>query len=59
MIGDDVHDDVCGAVEAGLRGILVRTGKYRAGDERKLSSPGATVADNLGAAVEIILSGAI
>jgi len=30
MIGDDVEADVGGAIDAGLRGILVRTGKYRA-----------------------------
>jgi HAD superfamily hydrolase (TIGR01458 family) len=29
MIGDDVEADVGGAMAAGLRGILVRTGKYR------------------------------
>jgi len=29
MIGDDVEADVGGAIDAGLRGILVRTGKYR------------------------------
>jgi len=56
MIGDDVHDDVLGAVAAGLRGILVRTGKYRPGDERHLSAPAATTADNLGAAVDAILA---
>jgi HAD superfamily hydrolase (TIGR01458 family) len=56
MIGDDVHDDVCGAVEAGLRGILVRTGKYRSGDECQLKAPTATTADNLGAAVNAILA---
>jgi HAD superfamily hydrolase (TIGR01458 family) len=56
MIGDDVHDDVCGAVEAGLRGILVRTGKYRSGDEHRLTAPTATTADNLGAAVDAILA---
>jgi HAD superfamily hydrolase (TIGR01458 family) len=56
MIGDDVHDDVCGAVEAGLRGILVRTGKYRSGDEGQLAAPSATVADNIGAAVDAILA---
>lgn len=34
MIGDDVRDDVGGAISAGLQaGILVRTGKYLAGDE--------------------------
>jgi HAD superfamily hydrolase (TIGR01458 family) len=30
MIGDDVESDVGGAQHAGLAGILVRTGKYRA-----------------------------
>jgi HAD superfamily hydrolase (TIGR01458 family) len=29
MIGDDIEADVGGAIAAGLRGILVRTGKYR------------------------------
>ncbi|HEY4278441.1 MAG TPA: TIGR01458 family HAD-type hydrolase [Conexibacter sp.] len=29
MIGDDVEADVGGALDAGLRGILVRTGKHR------------------------------
>jgi HAD superfamily hydrolase (TIGR01458 family) len=29
MVGDDVETDVGGAIEAGLAGILVRTGKYR------------------------------
>ena len=30
MIGDDVESDVGGALAAGLRAVLVRTGKYRA-----------------------------
>ena len=29
MIGDDVETDVGGALDAGLRAVLVRTGKYR------------------------------
>ncbi len=29
MIGDDIEADVGGAIDAGLAGILVRTGKYR------------------------------
>jgi phospholysine phosphohistidine inorganic pyrophosphate phosphatase len=32
MIGDDIRVDVGGAQQAGLKGALVRTGKYRAGD---------------------------
>ncbi len=30
MVGDDVEADVDGALAAGLDGVLVRTGKYRA-----------------------------
>ena len=30
MVGDDIENDVLGAQAAGLHGILVRTGKYRA-----------------------------
>jgi HAD superfamily hydrolase (TIGR01458 family) len=29
MVGDDVEADIGGAIDAGLAGILVRTGKYR------------------------------
>lgn len=29
MIGDDLDNDILGARHAGLRGVLVRTGKYR------------------------------
>jgi HAD superfamily hydrolase (TIGR01458 family) len=29
MIGDDIHADVAGAQRAGVRGVLVRTGKHR------------------------------
>ncbi len=32
VIGDDLDSDVGGAQSAGMRGILVRTGKYREGD---------------------------
>ena len=29
MVGDDVVNDVGGAQQCGLAGVLVRTGKYR------------------------------
>ena len=29
MVGDDIHSDVGGAIAAGIRGVLVKTGKYR------------------------------
>ena len=36
MIGDDARDDIEGAMEAGIQGFLVQTGKYSKGDENKL-----------------------
>lgn len=47
MIGDDAESDVAGALAAGLAaGYLVRTGKYRDGDESRCKpAPTATVAD--------------
>ena len=35
MIGDDAKDDVLGAINSGMKGILVKTGKYREGESRK------------------------
>ena len=35
MVGDDVVNDVLGAQASGLTGILVRTGKFRTGDEER------------------------
>lgn len=55
MIGDDVEADVHGAAAAGLRAVLVRTGKYRPGDEADLPA-GATVADDFAAAVDGLLA---
>lgn len=54
MIGDDVDSDVNGAIDAGLAGILVRTGKYRPGDEAQLRDSGRVVAD-IAAAVALAL----
>lgn len=56
MIGDDAESDVQGAVEAGTAGILVRTGKYREGDETRIEpGPTATLAD-LREAVDWVLA---
>ncbi len=56
MVGDDAEADVAGALQAGLaRALLVRTGKYRDGDETRFEPhPTATVAD-LSAAADWIL----
>lgn len=55
MIGDDREADVNGAVAAGLHGILVRTGKYRPGDEGGLDE-NAIAVDDTDAAVTAILN---
>lgn len=55
MIGDDISSDVGGAQQCGMRGVLVRTGKYRDSDENHPVKPDAIV-DNLLAAVDSILS---
>jgi ribonucleotide monophosphatase NagD (HAD superfamily) len=54
LVGDDAASDVGGALKAGLRGILVRTGKYRPGDEEKMGEGGIALTD-AGAAAEWIL----
>ncbi|XP_046401465.1 haloacid dehalogenase-like hydrolase domain-containing protein 2 [Ischnura elegans] len=57
MIGDDVQLDVGGALDAGLLGILVKTGKYREGDEKRLESSldPSCVVNDFPAAVDFIL----
>ncbi len=45
MVGDDVGSDVIGGLEAGLQGILVKTGKYRSGDEDQLQGRGLCLED--------------
>jgi HAD superfamily hydrolase (TIGR01458 family) len=37
MVGDDAEFDVAASVALGIQGILVRTGKYREGDESRVS----------------------
>jgi HAD superfamily hydrolase (TIGR01458 family) len=58
MVGDDVYGDVEGALKAGLQACLVRTGKYRPGDETKISGDFATV-DSIADAVELALAGGV
>ena len=47
MVGDDWETDIAGAQRVGLRTVLVRTGKYRAGDCEKLVTPPDRVAGSL------------
>ncbi|HMD56307.1 MAG TPA: TIGR01458 family HAD-type hydrolase [Solirubrobacteraceae bacterium] len=48
MVGDDVEADVCGAIAAGLAGVLVRTGKFRVEALTLLrDGPAASVVDSI------------
>jgi phospholysine phosphohistidine inorganic pyrophosphate phosphatase len=53
MIGDDVNTDVIAAQAVGMRGILVRTGKYRPEDEHHPGKP-YLVVDTFAKAVQWI-----
>jgi HAD superfamily hydrolase (TIGR01458 family) len=44
MVGDDVSSDVGGAQGAGMRGVLVQTGKFHAGDLEQGVTPDALLA---------------
>jgi len=54
-IVQDVCDDVEGAMQLGIFGILVKTGKYRENDEQSISPPPHLVCNNFSSAVETIL----
>jgi HAD superfamily hydrolase (TIGR01458 family) len=58
MVGDDVESDVGGAQRAGLRGILVRTGKYR---EDRLRASGVVPDAIIGSIADLpeLLAGAL
>lgn len=53
MIGDDAEADVEAALNVGLQGCLVQTGKYRQGDENIIQVPGAILVPSV---VEAITS---
>lgn len=56
LIGDDWRDDVLGAQSLGIPGILVKTGKYRPGDETRMSPAPAKVVADFPGAVDYLLS---
>jgi HAD superfamily hydrolase (TIGR01458 family) len=47
MVGDDVESDIGGAVRAGLRGVLVRTGKFREETAASADPPPTDVIDSI------------
>ncbi len=55
MVGDDVFGDVEGALRAGIPACLVRTGKYRAGDEERVEGD-FPVVDSVVEAVALALA---
>jgi HAD superfamily hydrolase (TIGR01458 family) len=57
LIGDDLKDDIGGAQAVGIPGILVRTGKFRPGDETDPDVRPALVVDEFSAAVDALLGG--
>lgn len=56
MIGDDIESDVGGAQACGLRGVLVKTGKFRPGDETHPKIKPDAIVINLYQAVELVLN---
>lgn len=56
LIGDDLRDDIGGAQAAGIPGILVRTGKFRPGDDEDAELRPALVTADFAAAVECLLA---
>ena len=48
MVGDDIHSDVLGAQDAGITGVLVRTGKFRSSDLEGNEAEPAHVLEDIG-----------
>jgi HAD superfamily hydrolase (TIGR01458 family) len=54
MVGDDVEADVGGALDAGIMGILVRTGKYREEDVRASGIEPTAIVDSIADVPDLI-----
>jgi HAD superfamily hydrolase (TIGR01458 family) len=55
LIGDDLADDIGGAQAAGIDGILVRTGKFRPGDDAHPEIRPTAIFDDFAEAVDRLL----
>ena len=53
MVGDDIVTDIGGAQAAGMRGLLVRTGKFRPADLDGQVKP-ETILDSIADLLEIL-----
>ena len=47
VVGDDLESDVAGAQAAGMRGVQVRTGKFRAEELRSIFDPPDAILDSI------------
>jgi len=57
MVGDDAEADVAGALNAGLSSaVLVRTGKFRPGDETRFDPHPTVTVENVSAAADWIVA---
>ncbi|XP_055311141.1 haloacid dehalogenase-like hydrolase domain-containing protein 2 isoform X2 [Sitodiplosis mosellana] len=56
MIGDDINDDIFGAQNVGMKGILVKTGKYIDNIEAKYSNKPTKIAESFADAVDWLIS---
>jgi len=57
MVGDDVEADVGGAMDAGLAGVLVRTGKYREDLVRETGIEPTATLDSIADVPDLVLAG--
>lgn len=57
MVGDDLHGDIHPAMDLGIHGILVRTGKFREDRYRGEPRPADTLAPDFRTAVNALLGG--
>ncbi|XP_060064947.1 phospholysine phosphohistidine inorganic pyrophosphate phosphatase-like isoform X1 [Ylistrum balloti] len=55
MVGDDIVSDVGGALSTGMKGVLVRSGKYRTTDENHPKVKPSAIVNDLSEAVDILL----
>jgi HAD superfamily hydrolase (TIGR01458 family) len=56
MIGDDIESDIGGALRAGLRAILVHTGKYREDRQRESSIQPTRVVDSIADVPQLLVT---
>lgn len=54
MVGDDIDSDVGGAQQMGIRGCLVRTGKYRAAYAEQSAVRPNYIVDSVAALIELV-----